>query len=166
MSKADIDNRANQLNPNNDAYYQSRGYDGRPGDDDCDDGYYGGFNWRNCTPVQEPSETQRDLAAMANSARQEHERKCRIHPGLGLCDFLMKMHPYFVYKHMGHESAVIVHVLGCEKDSQDASTIKLLADAWRKLFSSQDSLTVFRVEFEAEVKPCIDDRDREEGRFQ
>ncbi len=24
------DNRANQMNPNNDAYYQSRGLDGRP----------------------------------------------------------------------------------------------------------------------------------------
>ena len=26
-NQSDIDNRANQLNPNNDAYYQSRGYD-------------------------------------------------------------------------------------------------------------------------------------------
>lgn len=32
------DNRANQMNPNNDAYWQSRGYDGRPdGQDDEDD---------------------------------------------------------------------------------------------------------------------------------
>ena len=27
-----LDNHANQLNPNNDAYYQSRGFDGRPDD--------------------------------------------------------------------------------------------------------------------------------------
>jgi hypothetical protein len=27
---ADADNHANQLNPNNDAYWQSRGEDGRP----------------------------------------------------------------------------------------------------------------------------------------
>jgi len=26
----DLDNRANQLNPNNDEYWQSRGYDERP----------------------------------------------------------------------------------------------------------------------------------------
>jgi len=38
------DNRANQLNPNNDAYWQSRGHDERPDDwhqrtdDDRDDG--------------------------------------------------------------------------------------------------------------------------------
>lgn len=30
MSKHSQDNRANQLNPNNDAYWQSRGHEGRP----------------------------------------------------------------------------------------------------------------------------------------
>ena len=30
--KDDLDNHANQLNPNNDAYWDSRGYDGRPDD--------------------------------------------------------------------------------------------------------------------------------------
>lgn len=41
--KADDDNHSNQCNPNNDAYWQSRGYDGRPDDaskersDDQDD---------------------------------------------------------------------------------------------------------------------------------
>ena len=29
-SQAAIDNRANQLNPNNDVYHQSRGLDGKP----------------------------------------------------------------------------------------------------------------------------------------
>ena len=33
MSRKDeMDNRANQMNPNNDAYWESRGYDGRPND--------------------------------------------------------------------------------------------------------------------------------------
>ena len=43
-SQADMDNRANQMNPNNDAYWQSRGEDERPEDwkdrgvdDDWDD---------------------------------------------------------------------------------------------------------------------------------
>lgn len=31
-SKAERDNHANQLNPNNDAYWKSQGYDARPGD--------------------------------------------------------------------------------------------------------------------------------------
>ncbi|MEX5687887.1 hypothetical protein [Pseudomonas silesiensis] len=31
-TKSDDDNRANQLNENNDAYWQSRGYDERPDD--------------------------------------------------------------------------------------------------------------------------------------
>ena len=37
MSKADNDNHSNQLNPNNDAYYSSRG-DGYYDEDDNDDG--------------------------------------------------------------------------------------------------------------------------------
>ena len=32
MSKTGQDNRANQLNPNNDAYWQARGWDERPDD--------------------------------------------------------------------------------------------------------------------------------------
>lgn len=32
IDKHNDDNRANQLNPNNDAYWQSRGYDERPDD--------------------------------------------------------------------------------------------------------------------------------------
>jgi hypothetical protein len=32
MNKGNDDNRANQLNPNNDAYWQSRGDDERPPD--------------------------------------------------------------------------------------------------------------------------------------
>ena len=35
--KADDDNHANQLNENNDAYWQSRGYDERPEDWDEED---------------------------------------------------------------------------------------------------------------------------------
>ncbi len=32
MNKDDADNHADQLNPNNDAYWESRGYDERPDD--------------------------------------------------------------------------------------------------------------------------------------
>jgi hypothetical protein len=32
MARTDNDNRADQLNPNNDAYWESRGYDDRPDD--------------------------------------------------------------------------------------------------------------------------------------
>jgi len=30
--QSDLDNHANQMNPNNDAYWESREYDGRPDD--------------------------------------------------------------------------------------------------------------------------------------
>lgn len=36
-SKADLDNHADQLNPNNDAYWQSRGEEGVPEASDDDD---------------------------------------------------------------------------------------------------------------------------------
>lgn len=32
MGRRDDDNRSNQLNPNNDAYWESRGYEERPDD--------------------------------------------------------------------------------------------------------------------------------------
>ena len=32
MAKTEADNRADQLNPNNDAFWQSRGWDDRPAD--------------------------------------------------------------------------------------------------------------------------------------
>lgn len=35
-TKNELDNHSNQLNPNNDAYWQSRGYDERPEDWDDD----------------------------------------------------------------------------------------------------------------------------------
>jgi hypothetical protein len=43
--KSDADNHSNQLNPNNDAYYSSRGTS-RDGGDDDDDAYQGESNWR------------------------------------------------------------------------------------------------------------------------
>jgi hypothetical protein len=39
MSRSDLDNHANQMNPNNDAYWESRGHDERPDDwEDRDSG--------------------------------------------------------------------------------------------------------------------------------
>ena len=49
--KDDLDNHANQLNPEHDAYWQSRGYDERP--DDSDDGAGADFN--DC-PVEDYAE--------------------------------------------------------------------------------------------------------------
>ena len=41
-NQSDLDNHANQMNPNNDAYWESRGFDERPEDwedgEDGDDG--------------------------------------------------------------------------------------------------------------------------------
>ena len=39
MAKHDDDNHSNQMNPNNDAYWESRGFEERP--DDWEDPLYG-----------------------------------------------------------------------------------------------------------------------------
>lgn len=36
-TQADMDNHSDQMNPNNDAYWDSRGFDGRPDDWDGED---------------------------------------------------------------------------------------------------------------------------------
>lgn len=147
MSKADRDNRANQLNQNNDAFYQSRGYDGRPDNDDDDDD--GDFCGRRSSTYGPPPPSPQKHFLETHSARVKQEAMdARIeHPSLDLCDFLMRNHPYFLYKDMGWRTAVIVHVLGCESDSEDASIIAVLADTWRASLSSRDALTVFKLEF-------------------
>ena len=68
MSNKNDDNRANQLNPHNDAYYQSRGYDSKDDyesqqaqddgwdddwDDDEDDEYYAGSDENEWDPDEE-----------------------------------------------------------------------------------------------------------------
>ncbi len=148
MSKADIDNRANQLNPNNDAYYQSRGFGERPNDDDSEGGGFDAYSASTSFETH-PQQTEKDwhLGQISSRAIAAHAEKCRANPGLDLCDFLMRGQPNAVYKNMGHGTAVIIHVLGCKADSEDASAIRLLADAWRKLSDMQDSLSVFRIEF-------------------
>lgn len=143
MSKADRDNRSNQLNQNNDAFYQSRGYDGRPDNDDGD------FCGRRSSTFGPPPPSPQKHFLETHSVRVEQEAMdARIeHPSLDLCDFLMRNHPYFLYKDMGWRTAVIVHVFGCESDSEDASIIAVLADTWRASLSSRDALTVFKLEF-------------------
>jgi hypothetical protein len=152
MSKADSDNRSNQLNPNNDAYYQSRGFDGRPSDDDDDDGDddcgYRGHSYTYSPPP--PPRDKYFLETHSARVRQDAADLRREHFCLDLCDFLMLNHPYFVYRDMGWRTAVIVHVIDCEVDSADAAIIKILANGWLANFKSRDKLTVFRIEFHSE----------------
>ena len=58
-SHADLDNHANQMNPNNDAYWESRGYDERP--DDWED------------QVEEDEPTQAELENRANQLNPNND---------------------------------------------------------------------------------------------
>jgi hypothetical protein len=150
MSKADRDNRSNQLNPNNDTFYQSRGYDGRPDDDDDDNDDCGGYRGSTYCPPPPPSPEKHFLEKHSALVKQAAAALRIEHPSLDLCDFLMRNHPYFVCKDMGWRTAVIVYVLGCDIDSDEAAIIKVLASIWRESSVSKDTLTVFRIEFHPE----------------
>ena len=54
MSKFNVDNRSNQLNPNIDTYYLSRGYEGRNDYGGDGDGVAAGFKGYSA-PMQIPS---------------------------------------------------------------------------------------------------------------
>ena len=58
-SQADLDNHANQMNPNNEAYWESRGYDERP--DDWED------------RAEEDDSTQAELDNRANQLNPNNE---------------------------------------------------------------------------------------------
>ena len=53
-SQADLDNHANQMNPNNDTYWESRGYEERPDD------------WEEQVVEDDPEPAQADLDNRAN----------------------------------------------------------------------------------------------------
>lgn len=150
MSKADRDNRSNQLNQNNDAFYQSRGYDARPDNDNDDEccGYRGRTFSSSPPPSSQSYFLENHSALVRRTAAAERIK----HPGLDLCDFLMRNHPYFAYKHTGWHTAVIVHVLGCDIDSEEAAIINILASTWRESSAHRDALTVFQIEFHTATK--------------
>lgn len=86
MSKSNVDNRSNQLNTNNDAYYLSRGYEGR--DDYCGDGdgVAAGFKGYSA-PMQIPSPTPLQSSTeevMAGIVRNMTAGKA----SLSICDYL------------------------------------------------------------------------------
>ena len=71
------DNRANQLNPNNDAYYQSRGFDGRPDilidtvyDSDYDSDYDSCFDYDIYSKDKEKEEKEKEEKLRINNLKR------------------------------------------------------------------------------------------------
>jgi hypothetical protein len=132
MSKADVDNRSNQLNHNNDAYYQSRGYDSRDDyydDDDCG----GGGRWNDppCPP-RELTATEAFLNSHSIEVRRQHEEKLRKFPSYALSYYLTHKFPIegYLFCDRGHGDAVVVEVCGCDSKSADHDAIVSATREW------------------------------------
>ena len=151
MSKADRDNHSNQLNPNNDAYYQSRGYDGRDDYADDDDGEAGGSLAQSSYSPPPRSETEIFLEHHSAMVKSDYAKKLSKQPSMALCDHLRHVVPYFHYRDMGINTAVIIHVVDCDPTSEYAELIRVAAKLWKEECPMKDQLTVFQVEF---LKPC------------
>lgn len=111
-SKADDDNRANQLNPNNDAYHSSRGGTGRD-DDDGDDLAYKSrsvfsvasrnnnlsriatYGFGAVAMSGEAAYVIANLHATAGSFADDPDRACRV-----LCDYFLEDFGYLARSHL------------------------------------------------------------------
>ena len=146
MSKADADNRSNQLNDNNDAYYQSRGYGGRDDYvDDDDDNSCRAF-YRPLGP-RELTGTEQFLNNHSAVVREEEAARQKKNPSRALCAYLRGVYNYFYYVDLGHGSVVSIRVPECDPDSDHAIAIKTHVQQWLESFPGRESLTVIRVEF-------------------
>ena len=77
--QSDMDNHANQLNPNNDAYWQSRGYDERPGQGDDED-----WDEEWTEPVGSPVGEESAVVDEADAGHGSPARNAVIGVGVGL----------------------------------------------------------------------------------
>jgi len=137
MSKADIDNRSNQLNPNNDAYYTSRGYDGRYDDDDecypcCS--YYP--KSREC----QPRKSDWKIAEERMIADNKRSVIANMNPNTAADLLLVPLNdkfPDLSFKNISSKTNIIFEVKGCKSERQktaeliDCLTI-LLQERWWK----------------------------------
>lgn len=149
MSKqSDADNRSNQLNPNNDAYYQSRGYDGRPDSFDDEDSDGGGY-FCSAAPASSPykSDAQIRLEIEQKQAREQAAAIRERHLGLQLHDRLVGKFPNVVFHEKCWTTAVILQVEGVDAGSELAAEIRRDADDWLANFPGKDLLTVFKFVF-------------------
>lgn len=111
MSKVGDDNRSNQMNPNNDAYYQSRGYGSRSDHLDGDDqgGSAGGGQASHGLPDLRPHVEIHADRVRENIAREMTPAKL----GPTLCVFLEREFCRYNFRAIV-ENDLLIEVTGCE----------------------------------------------------
>jgi hypothetical protein len=129
VARSDLDNRSNQLNPNNDAYHQSRGYEGR--DDYCaDDDSSGWRSWRNYSgPVWDPPRTPDEIAGdevMRKVVRGMTPEKA----GNSICDYLRYLFEDMLFVSTSEGSEVIIMALNCAPGSPECAELAHAIRCW------------------------------------
>jgi len=127
MTKDEIDNRADQLNPNNDAYYQSRGFGGRDDyyDDDGDAPclYYSQYT----PPAPIPSAFDEHAARVRSGIAQE---MTAAKAGDIICAYLKNSYPSVTLHNESSARDVRVQVYGCAIDSLLADKLMFCVNQW------------------------------------
>lgn len=136
MSNHDNDNHSNQLNPNNDSYYQSRGYGGR-GDYGDDDDYVSG-SWGGpgipgpyVRPQRSPMQQQADsLAANVRAGVASSMRAPKA--GEILCAVVGNMFVTIKLTNESEDRTLKIRVSGCKPDSDVAENLRIEVDRWAR----------------------------------
>ncbi|MCG7200872.1 hypothetical protein MD273_14140 [Marinobacter pelagius] len=132
MSKSDVDNRSNQLNPNNDAYYESRGYEGREDyyGDDCE--YVGPY-------ITNSSPGPKVLSFEQKEQRFLDQRRKSIASSMTtgkaseiLWNLLLHDFPEIEVDLDFYGGDIRVTVTGCLPGSETAQSIEATTNAWLK----------------------------------
>lgn len=126
MSRRDLDNRSDQLNPNNDAYYQSRGYDGR-NDYYADEDTSGWRSYSGAMP--EPPRTQQEIATQGirrNVVRRMTPEKA----GNSICDYLRYLFEDMLLVSTNEDSNVVITALNCVPESLECQDLIQSIRCW------------------------------------
>jgi hypothetical protein len=136
MSNHNDDNHSNQLNPNNDSYYQSRGYDGREDyyDDTGDEDY--------CHPRPQadapsgPSYLERrNLGLLADFRSNVASSMKASKAGEILCAGVGNMFTTISLTNASEDRTLRVKVSGCKIDSDVTDELRVRVKRWARTLS-------------------------------
>jgi len=130
VAKSDADNRADQLNPNNDAYYQSRGYDGRDDFYGDDAGEFGPYFDRSGRGPVVPSFEEKQRAFLGQK-RKEIARNMTTSRAADILSLqLAHSFPDFAIANSFSGGAVCITVRGCQQESEIAQSVSQAVTSW------------------------------------
>lgn len=153
MSKHDTDNRSNQLNPNNDAYYQSRGYSDKDDYDDDSDGvgFISTSTYHHFPTMSLSSEREFQQRALHEDVRNDvASRMSASKAGDVLCAVIGSMFESLTLSNESTGRTLKIKVSGCEHDSTTSKKLIRRANQWLETRSWMISRCVDETQIEFE----------------